>query len=115
MFSQTFPLTDGTRLAGSVASQLSGVSPTWMRLTLACHTNDAGSGMNVGDEIDVPAIFDSFNTSMPFSCGSSNVANLVYANYSGISGGAGATFFNWKNANVNPTSFSNFSLVLYWQ
>ncbi len=115
MFSQTFTLTDGVRLAGSTPSLLSGVSPTWMRATLLCHTADAGTGMDVGDEVDVCGIYDSFSQQMPFNCGSNNVSNTVYANYSGVTGVAGACFFNWKNASVNPTSFSNFSLVLYWQ
>jgi hypothetical protein len=115
MNSQTFTLVDGTPLAGSAPSLLSGVPPTQMRLTLVCHTNDAASGMVVGDEVDAWTLFDSFNFVAVFSCGSNYISNLVFANYEGIAASDGATFFNWKGANVPIGSFSNFNLKLNWQ
>lgn len=117
----TFPLVNGTSQPASAPSNLSGHDVTWMRMTLICTTADTATGMVPGDEVDAWTVMDGNNlgtsVATAFSCGSNATLNLVYASYDGANAVAtpGVMTLNWKGSGRNISSFSNFSMRIYWQ
>lgn len=100
-----FALTDGTPAQFTVSVT---AKPQIMRLVLLCTVADTASGFNPGDEVDCFGIWNGDYMCCPFSCGYVNATANVILNYDQAPG---------SNSNYNGlvfTSFSNFSLKIYY-
>jgi hypothetical protein len=105
-----FPLTNGAVLNTSFAHAL-GHAPAYLRGALVCTTADTASGLAVGEEMDITAVFDGANVVPPFSLQADQTN--VYVNASSTSG---ANLGFWYNGAAKAfTSLTHFSFKVYWK
>ena len=114
MNSTTYALTSGTGLNTTFAHGLA-VAPAFLRAVLLCTTADTASGAAIGDEIPCELLlYDEaqYQPSGIFSFGANGT--VIYLTYTGYATYANV-HFAWLGAIKMITSFSHFSLKVYWQ
>jgi hypothetical protein len=107
MNSTAYALTNGMPLHVNFAHGLAAV-PAYVRFVLLCTTNDLTSGINAGQEV-VPNVTQAGE--IIFSYGADTTK--IYLNYNGAIGSA--AIIEWTGNLSAITSFTNFSLKVYWQ
>jgi len=110
--SATYPLTDGTPLSANFAHGLS-ATPSFIRAVLLCTANDTGTGIPAGQEISMEEIFDGNDVALVFSYQADTTK--IYLHYNGSAGSICCYPNNAGGGINNFTSFTNFSLKIYWR
>jgi hypothetical protein len=109
MNSTQYPLIDGTAQNQTFAHGLGHV-PVIFSCVLLCTSNDSASGIVAGNEVAVESFLDDNAPATVFGFGADSTSITV--RYSGVMGPN--VFVQWPGG-TTVTSFSNFSLKIYWQ
>lgn len=112
MNSANFALFDGTAQTRLFAHGLA-AAPAYVRMVLSCTTADSNSGLTVGKEVDLGSstLIDLINSNTVFAANADSTN--ICLSYSGDAGTNVGIVVNGLNKNFS--SFSNFSMKVYWQ
>jgi hypothetical protein len=111
MNSSAYPLTDLIPLSVNFPHGMAS-APAFLRAVYLCTNDDTFSNAVVGQEIDFKSIFNESYASFP--CGFGADATKIYLNKG--DDGASACQIKWTGSPGDKlSSFTNFSLKVYWQ